>query len=305
MSDSSPSSKLRVFTRPTGLHSPAMVRVANALERFAPSTVEIGGSPSANYCDLQILHVIGADAIEYAQSLRERGMKYAVIQYCLQTAGGEIGDWAEMWSNADLVWSYYDIGEFAAGVFFMYAPLGVDDVFRSSTLATRKSQPPLVLTTGTVHGPGAEAILEVWQAAHIAGIQALHIGPERIEGFNAADYPSTWRARQNVSDEELAALYASATWVSGLRHVEGFELPAAEGVCCGARPILFDQPSQHQWYDSLAEFVSDRSGEPLVRDLVDVFENSNPRLSQRDIDYARTWFDWEPIASGFWQGAID
>ena len=51
---------MKVFVTPTGLHSYAMVRVANALARYAPPHVQIVTDRQA--ADCAVLHVIGPDA---------------------------------------------------------------------------------------------------------------------------------------------------------------------------------------------------------------------------------------------------
>lgn len=293
---------MRVFTRPMGLHSRAMVRVSNALDRHLPVRFTVSGTSARQYTDLVILHVIGYDAIEQAEDIKLRGGKYAVIQYCLKsTEYTSESDWQWLWTNAELVWSYYDLSKWARefGFNFYYAPLGIDEVFIHPP-DMRPYNRRLVITSGYVNGPHSEAIEEVWRAAEIEGIEALHIGPSTVEGMDTNQF-SRWNAVLGLSDEELASEYRRATWVSGLRHKEGFEMPAIEGLACGVRPLLFDQPSQRHWYGESGVYVKDRSGDELINDLVNIFRSKPRPVSEDERKDILDRFNWQTIVSGFWE----
>lgn len=285
---------IKAFLRPTGLHSPAMLRVSAALAAAAPPSVELVAKRAA---DLVLLHVISPDAIAHARELRAHGCRYAVAQYCLgSTSLPARESWYEFWRGAEMVWSYYDLTAEAAdlGFKFYHSPLGVDEVFRGPITEERR---PMVVTTGTVSGPGAEPIEEVWQAANEIGLGALHVGPAQVVGM---DQPANWRSVSNISDRALAKLYQSATWVSGLRHVEGFELPAAEGLCCGARPIMFRQPAIEHWYGDTVECIKENSGEELVRELVSLIQTTPRVVTAEERERTLGVFNWVKIARGFW-----
>ncbi len=280
---------MRVYLLPTGLYSRAMVRVARALSKNRPHNVSIAAN--INDADLAVLHVISPDAVSYATNLAQRGINYAVIQYCLGL-GHPPEIWHGMWNSAEVVWSYYDLEQLAdyQGDNFYHAPLGVDDVFiNHESQGTVRNR---VITTGYVSGPFAEPIEEVWIAASRAGVEAIHIGPSIVKGIT--DYPPNWRAITPI-DTELAELYSTSRWVSGMRHVEGFELPAAEGLARGCRPIVFDQPTMRQWYGDRVEYVEECSGEELIGKLQDIFVVGVEQGS-RDIGV----FDWKVICGGFW-----
>lgn len=281
---------MRVYLSPTGLYSRAMVRVANALDRHKPKGVSTVAD--INRSDLAILHVISPDAIAYAENLSQRGIKYAAIQYCLGL-GHPPEMWHAMWEGAEVVWSYYDLDQLAnyRGNNFYHAPLGVDDVFiNHEPCGPVRNR---VITTGYVSGPFAEPIEEAWIAANRAGIEAIHIGPGTIRGMS--EYPVNWHAVR-PSDEDLAELYSTSKWVSGMRHVEGFELPAAEGIVCGCRPIVFDQPTMRHWYRDRVEYVSECSGEQLIDKLYAIFRREIDTLVDRSVGV----FDWKTICDGFW-----
>lgn len=287
---------LKVYVEPVGLHSRAMVRVAKALQNYAPAGVRVVSRVSE--ADLVIAHVISGDALVSGRQFRKQGQRYAAIQYCLTTSSlPNVEDWLEYWANAEVVWSYYDLGVASAlcGFRFFHAPLGLDDPFRAVVSEGRRER--LVVTSGYVAGPGAEAIEEVWRAAGLLDMKALHVGPSNVAGM--AKVPG-WRAVSNLKDEELASLYRRAEWVSGLRHVEGLELPAAEGLACGARPILFDQPAMRQWYGDAAVYVPEYSGEELVGQLASLLSVPWP-VSGEERKRALDTFDWSRIVPDFWR----
>lgn len=298
---------MKVFLDPAiGLHSRAMTRIANALTRYAPPEVEIVSD--IDQSELAIFYPIGIDWSEHFARCLEVGRKYAIVQCCLRTSGGTIADWLPWWSTAECVWSYYDL-RMAAAVnrrirrpgsatkFNIYhAPLGIDPVFLDTAEHLERDH---IITTGYVHGRPAESILEPWIAARETGLKIVHIG-----GWPTGIQESEWREHvrllNGISDEQLAIEYSRAKFVCSLRYVEGFELPAAEGLACGACAILFDQPDLKQWYRSHAIYVPEVEGEELVGKLKTIFESNVPVDDQERREVCRI-FDWSVIAAGFWK----
>lgn len=287
-----------------------MLRVANALrESLPPSFEEVHNPKLLGKGDLQVLHVISHDAIPYARRVKCRGVRYIVIQYCLLTAGFSqynYNEWFGLWNDAEIVWSYYDLVvrvlpqfdyepvDFNCG--FYHAPLGIDKAFMQCQPQPKQNY---ILTTGYVSGPGAEAITDVWQAAKQAGVKhVVHIGPKQ------SPEPLPVQYRTDISDEHLAVLYAQARYVCAMRYVEGFEMPAVEGLACYTRPIVFDQPDMKHWYDDgddLAVFVKEQAGQELVDELADVFTMGYPELVAREErNAASKRFNWQTIMQGFW-----
>lgn len=289
---------MNVFLEPTGLHSRSMLRTARALERYAPSGIQI--VQRQEDADLVILHVIGADAIGRANDVLASGKRYAAIQYCLKTAGLPSTDyWLLFWKMAEVTMSYYDLRELSKseGFNFYFAPLGLDDTFRRPVFDSI-SRENRIITSGYVSGPGAEAIEEVWIASERVGMKVTHVGPDEVGGITRK--PDNCQTVSSFSDDGLADLYRRSTFVSGLRHVEGFEMPAIEGLAGGARPILFDQPSQRYWYRENGIYVQDRSGEELIEDLVRILESPPEPISNRERVSVLARFDWSWICTGFW-----
>lgn len=303
-----------IQTKPFGLYSPAMVRIGNAIDRRIPTHIQERYSRT----NLVILYVIGFDYVEIGRRIKEAGGKYIAVQCCLKTAyAGPVEDWVPFWKGAEVVWSYYDMGELAQehGFRFYHSPLGLDDEFRRDPehTPTRKKA---ILTSGHVHGPGAEAILEVWQTAERMGYTPIHLGSDHVEGIAPEEMPKNLKVFSGIGDHELAMLYRSVEFVAGLRYTEGFEMPAAEGLACGAVPIVFDQPTLRHWYRDLALFVPEGNGDELIDSLsilslplrarpgmssywlgtnvLDVLSEEERRITALDR------FNWDTIISSLW-----
>jgi hypothetical protein len=241
--------------------------------------------------ELQVVHTVGMEGMDTVTT-----PELAIIQYCLLSANGSQEQWYALWKKARLVWSYYNI-QMPEGVRFYHAPLGVDgEMFR----AAEGSRPIGVITSGYVSGPAAEAIEEVAEAALREKLSVVHIGPSGVAGMKKRCEP-TWKAQQGMTDAALSILYGRARWVSGLRHVEGFELPALEGLVCGARPIVFDRPDMREWYDGLAVFIPECSGAELVRELRAVFSLSPAPVTAEERARVLARFDWTTVTTGFWE----
>lgn len=286
---------MKIFVTPVGLHSRAMVRVAEALRRHAPPGVSFTDDP-AGKADLRVLHLI-----DYPIS--EPDGEYAVIQYCLKTSRRpNVDDWSRLWSSARAVWSYYEEPGAIDGVNFYHAPLGLDEAFVRGGARERR-RTPLFVTTGYVSDPKGEAIEEVWTAAARSGIRGIHIGPHRVYGIDRL--PMGWHSTHGISDGELADIYSESSWVAALRHVEGFEMPGIEGLACGARPIVFDQPAMRRWYGDSAEYVPECSGEGLVQRLASIFGEGARPVTEEERSWARGRFDWSLLARGFWDAVFN
>src|SRR6185369_6000358 len=127
-------------------------RIATALRRYAPSTIEVYSFP--RNVDLTVIYAIGRrDHIErQCREIVSQGKKYAIIQVCLRsTMSPRVDDWLQadevdegfegIWPNAHVIWSYYDLNRLCVedgwslehdgdSMFnhdqFLHAPLGVD-----------------------------------------------------------------------------------------------------------------------------------------------------------------------------------
>ena len=284
---------MKVYVEPIPLTlSQAMHRVARALKRYAQPDIQFVNRPEQ--ADLQVMHVIGLDSMEALKA-----PKYVVIQYCLMTTDAANNVWKDIWTKAEMVFSYYDLNKVMDQPFnFLRSPLGVDSIFFEPRINLKDLG---VITTGYVSGPGAEAIEEVAIAASLAGLKGFHVGPHPV---GMGKPPLGWVHQLGVTDEELANLYSRARWVAGLRHVEGFEMPMAEGFACGARPIAFDREDMRHWWGDSAIYVQERSGRPLIQDLVEIFRNEPQPITDAERLRHEDIFNWERIVNDFWVTAL-
>lgn len=286
---------MKVCLVPTGLHSKAMLRVAGALACHAPQGVEI--VDKSEEADVQLLHVIGLDGLSQL-----RAKDYVVIQYCGYVYRDH-PSLIDMWRGAKMVWSYYDLRDtMPEGTLFYLAPLGIDVEFAKRATHRELKREIDLMTSGYTTGDAAEAIEEAAWAVDGLGQKMVHLGPKVIE--NMSSYPACWQAQHGISDATLAELYLRTRWVSGLRHVEGFELPALEGAVCGARPIVFDRPEMRQWYNDFAAFVPESGGEELTAYIQGLLKLDYTPLTTTERRTIRDSFDWRVIAEGFWRGVL-
>lgn len=319
---------MKVFANPAiALHSTAMVRIYRAILAHCMYDVEFTDDITA--ADLVIFYPISGDWFKLIDECVARGQKYALVQ-C--TSVGDRAEWVKRWAKAECVWSYLDLlrdyrydthgslssmpsaVDLADAIDrYYYAPLGVDSAVFNCPYHYRHSHIPsppsrkYIVTTGFVHGRPAEAITEAWRAARIVGLPVVHVGgwPVGIDNKpnNVVGTKLRWPHVQHapgVSDSVLADIYRQARYVVSLRYSEGFELPAAEGLCCGARAILFDQADLRRWYGNHAIYLPELDGNELVERLVEVF-GSNVPVEEEERRETVKLFDWAPIVDGFWK----
>ena len=301
--------RLNVYVEAPPKLSRAMRRVADALTRYAPPGVQI--VDRREDADLEVLHIIGHPDLEIeAERLNGEGKAYAVMQYCLRTTQKpNTLDWLHLWGGAACVWSYYDLAELAAEdkVVFLpdlerrlfTAPLGVDDF----TFAHHNLDGPrryTLMTSGYV--ADTECVEECIEAVGRIGGRVFHLGP-KLECLRGATHVDQ---RMGMDDEALADIYSSCEFVAGMRRIEGFELPAAEGLLCGARPLVLDRSHYRRWYEPWAVFVP----ECPPADLTTAIESALRRGGTQPVtaverEEARERFDWEPLVAEFWRRIID
>jgi glycosyltransferase involved in cell wall biosynthesis len=283
---------LRVYLDPPEKMSMAMQRVASALRYTAPEGIKIVRRQKE--ADLSILHVIGWEGLEKETA---KG-PYAIIQYCMRTTEKpHTSDWLDVWKHAAAVWSYYDLRRLcqADHVDFegnlLVAPLGVEQkIFHSNGINNRSY---VIFTSGYLAEP--ESVESVAAAVERVGGRMIHLGPNLYLGDHVESYT-------DIDDIYLAALYRQCRFVSGLRRGEGFELPAAEGLLCGCRPILYDQPHYRLWYDKWGLFIPEESPEVVESALVRIFKDSlDQTVTESEIRQASERFHWESVTSRFWE----
>lgn len=279
--------------------SRGLQRIADALVRYAPSGTEFVTDLHA--ADTVILYAIGRNdaMVEKAHSITMRGQRYAVIQVCLRsTMKPHTCHWWPLWRDAAVVWSYYDLnaaievdGGDTDGLRwnFYHAPLGADaEVFR---VDGNEEERTFVIATSGVSRL-SESVRECWLAADAVDGNIVHLGPLRREGVLSVN---------NISDAQWADRLVQCQFVSGLRRTEGFELPAVEGLLCGARPIVFDTPDYHWNYGPHAEYLHEGSRQEVVDQLVELFKRGARPVTAEEKEQAVERFNWETIVKGFYE----
>jgi hypothetical protein len=288
---------MRAYITPPDNNSRSLTRISEALEAHAPDWVEI--VPSMPEADLVVLHVIGRQdktqaIVEY---LKGGGKQFAIIQYCVRsTLRPHTDGWLPLWESAKTVWSYLDLWGLCRedgthSNFGLYlTPLGVSETFHK----TGNSRPYIIATSGQSYL--TESVKEAHLAAIKAGRDMFHLGPKiNRKGILCAS---------DIPDDMLAQLYNQCEFVSGLRRIEGFEMPAAEGLLCGARPILFDKPHYRMWYDDMADYIYETPREGVVDSLERLFQNGARPVTDEELEMARNRFDWGRIVKGFWERCL-
>lgn len=290
---------MKVYAAPPAHLSRAMFRVAKALEEYAPADVEF--VDDAGDAELVVLHAIGYGETELeAHRLTTAGKRYAVMQYCLRsTQKPNVEPWLPIWRGAAAVWSYYDLTTLAledgfelGPVPFYFAPLGADARVFSHVAPITTEGRFAILTSGYV--AHTEAVREAAAAARAAGRRMYHLGPDLQLGPHVA-------RGLDVPDEMLAGIYRRCDFVAGLRRGEGFELPAAEGLLCGARPVCFDRPHYRRWFGPWARFIPEADADVVTAALLEQFELGPGTLTEGDLEAARSAFDWRMLVAGFWR----
>jgi len=275
----------------------AICRIIRALSRYVLPELEI--VDNKDDADLVVFHVSGRrDHIRRGiKRIKAENKDYAIIQYSLRSTQKSLTtEWLDIWEGAKVVWSYYDLNVLLEedgnklDFNFYHAPLGADaDVFYPKSLDHHFT----VFTTGQVYR--GESVWEVVKAAKSLKKQVAHLGPELHTGV---------KCFTNINDEELNEVYNRCDYVSGLRRIEGFELPAVEGLFCGIRPILFDEPHYKRWYDGLAKFIPEGSREQVVNDLRVIFSGKVEPVTLEEIKEARKRFNWEKLVTEFWKRCL-
>jgi len=268
------------------------------LSKYSPPSVTI--VPTAEEADIVVYHVVGRrdHMLLSTRDILKQGKKYAMIQLALQsTRNPKTTDWIELWGKAKLVWSYYDIPYLleqettSVKMNFLHTPLGVDtDTFyhKGGSVDARTY---LTQTNGIV--TNAECIYENFDAAAKVGGKVAHFS-DGLEFRRNVDYYG------RISDFELNNLHNKCKYVSALRRKDGFEMAAAEGIVCGARPIMFDNHNYRQWFDRFAVFIPERDYGHVVSDLVKLFQSPYREVTEEEIRIAKALFSWENIAKVFW-----
>jgi hypothetical protein len=264
-----------------------MHRINGEFKRHAPAGVRFTTVPGS--ADVQVLDVIGSGFVEEVRCKRF----VLQVQGFLPGWSPERDFWLDWFTRAELVVSFNDLPEILKSddFNFLRMPWGVDPgVFYPRQHRKRSA---CIFTSG--YDPALEAILECREAARQANQPMIHLGPV----LPTLDEPGIVVVN-GISDDELAGWYSEAHRVSGLRRGAGLELPALEGLACGARPVLFDTPEYRYWYGGHAEYVAEGTFDE-VRDAVLALMRTTPRpVSDGERREFLSRFSWQEIMRTYW-----
>jgi hypothetical protein len=270
----------------------AISRIENAFKRYSPSNIEFVNTEDE--ADFVIIYAYGQRRKIWWRVCRllQQGKKYAIVQTAIRsTTNPRTQDWLQIWNNAELVWSYYDLPKLCQedGIFhwlqgaidespygnFYHAPLGVNSqVFKEIKMDGGRDM------TIAYGGNRNESVDEIVEACHGTG----------------------YRLGQGLTDEQLAKVYSSCEFVSGLRKVEGFELPVIEGLLCGARPIIYDRQHYRNWFSDFALRINEEDSKKIrINQLEDIFKRGAKTVSWEEKELVKKRFNWETIIKGFWE----
>lgn len=289
---------MNVYLAPPDTPSRALDRVAAAFAKYPHPGITLVANEQA--ADLVVLQVVGRreSILKKARQILDRGQSYSVIQYVQRsTKTPHTKWWIELWQSAQVVWSYLPLDEWAhedhyggSAFAFYQAPLGVEsDIFTTRNLKRHIT----VMTSG--RDWLTESVRECALAADAVGGVAVHLGAELRRDVACFS---------GLSDAALAILYNQCQYVSGLRRIEGFELPAAEGLLCGARPILFDREHYRRWHGTWAEYVTEGDRPAVIEQLVELFKQPVRPVTQQEREDAAWRFHWPNILHGFWERCL-
>ncbi len=315
---------MRVCTWADPTLSGAMRRVDRALADNLPAGHT--ATNIADQADLVVVHTIGTDVWPVIDRIRERGQRYAIMQYCIRsTQEPDSRKWLDIWRGAEAVWSYYDldallvedgyaeqecpwcgeelphIGQGTGATdfprCFFYAPLGADpDVFWPAITTGERYG---ILSSGYV--AESECIAECFEANRRADRRGFHLGPE--DSFLAISGPQM-DFGLGITDDALRLAYSRSDYVAGLRRCEGFEMPAAEGLLCGARPIMLDAPHYRAWFGEWAEYIPEADPETVTAAITEILQGEYRPVTDAEMAAAAERFNWKALAAKFWSRAL-
>lgn len=248
--------------------------------------------------DVVAVPIIGRrnHALALTGQLTAAGKKVVLHQYVLRSSmSPKLADWLPVWEQCEFIFTYLPLREWAMEedlilpCFIHESPLGVDDAFMHND--SMHEQRVDILTSG--RGWLTESVRECVLAAEANGLRAEHLGT----GLNASRKVVQ---HSGLSTFEVRHLMQECRAVSGLRRIEGFELPAAEGACVGARPILFNKSHYSNWFGDVGVYITEQSREGVLAELTERLPTVE-RLTVEEREWARRRFDWFDIAQRYWQ----
>jgi len=284
---------MKVYYKKINSHSFCLTKILNAFKKYSPSDIEY----TNNYenCDLVLLNINGR-LNQFEKFIEKVKKPYVVMQYCIRgTRNKKTSQWRAMWENAEMVWSYYPLDKYIQeerGTWsipnFCHSPLGADESL--FTMDGGECKKYIIFNSGLDYND-AECYNEIYKATLATNKMFFHLG--RISNPSPVVIN-----KYDISDSELASYFRLCCSVSGLRRVEGFEVPVVEGLFCGIRPICFDRHHYRIWYDKWAKFIPEDNN--VVNNLVRIFNEGIAPITKEEREEAVEIFSWKKIIKEFW-----
>lgn len=184
--------------------------------------------------------------------------------------------------------------------------LGVDPVFKPQPHVARL--PARLVTTASADMPlkGLRYLIEAYAklrrehpALELTIVGRLREGPtkQQIERLALQDHV---RFVHDLSGEDLAALYASATICVSPSLYEGFGLPAAEAMCCGAPVVVTDGGALPEVVGEAGVVVPKANSDALAEAIGALLNSSQRLAAMSETSLARAHlFDWARVAAEY------
>ncbi len=133
---------------------------------------------------------------------------------------------------------------------------------------------------------------------HLTDLELVLVGEGRAPVTSLSSLPTWVRRLGRVGDADLPALYAGAAAVLAPSRGEGFDLPLAEALACGAAAVASDIPVHREHFAPAAELFPSGDDEGLAEAIRRVLEDSGraSRLRAAGPTHASR-FAWDEVAS--------
>jgi hypothetical protein len=255
----------------------AFIRISKAFHDYAPECIEFVDSPDK--ADVNLIHSLGSGELQFMSRPNK-----VIVQHCYLTGSSE---YTKYWKDSLLTVSFHNLKLYTDIDFnFLSIPWGVEPSVFSRT---EKEKDNLVFTTG--HVAETENIDKVYDAVKYLNTFMIHTG----ENFK---WDSTYyKYHMYMDDEKFAHLLNRTKYTVGLRSIEGFEMHCAEGLFCGARPIV-PKLDTYRWYDGLCHYID--MDKDIVEQLIIIFSGEFIPLTFDEYREAHERFSWVSIMSQFY-----
>lgn len=292
------SNEIKVFAdvMPSGLGI-GIHRIAENIKKYTPNQNDSGymityvDHPSK--ADIQFVYAIGDGQLE--QIIRW-AKPFVLWQICYKTT--EKPDiWKHYWNKDSCLAlvSYYDLEkDFITDKTkdkYLMTSLGYDPkVFHNNSDKGRERLYDAI-TFGYVDGESGEVIKDLLKPFP----KLVHVGGNI--GINQMENEGYVRI-EGIDDGTLSRLYNESRYVGAMRYTEGFELPALEGLACGATPIMFDLDDYKRWFDGYALFVN---RDTLQKDLLKISrEKTKLNKTKDEVQEFLKTRTWEHVMTNYW-----